>query len=279
MSNAAQSAQPSRILVYGHRGARSYAPMNTLPSFELAIRQGADGIELDVQLSADGHLMVIHDYTVDGTTDGQGAVRALPFAALRELDAAAQFAPTLRPLEGPVPGPFLGVRIPTLDEVFTLVRDAAGPDFIVNVELKAPYCAADGTEGPAALDGLEAAVADCIARYGMAKRVIVSSFNPPTLDRFARLRTAVPLAFLQESSPPVDTESLMATIPHQAWHPHFAMVTAESAERRRRQGMQVNVWTVNDEAEARRLAACGVTGIITDVPDRMRRGLEPFQAR
>jgi len=263
------AAEAGRVLVYGHRGARSYAPMNTLASFELAIRQGADGIELDVQLSADGKLVVIHDFSVDGTTDGSGAVRNLSFAALRELNAAARFKAAAVPLDGKAPGPFPVLSIPTLDEVFVLVRDAADPDFIVNVEIKAPFCRADGSEDPTALDGVEAAVAACVARHAMGRQVIVSSFNPPTLGRMRAVAPELPLGFLEADDVPVATAPLMAAIPHQAWHPCASLVTAESAGARRRQGTGVNVWTVNEAAEALRLIDCGATGIITDVPDRI----------
>lgn len=274
-----RAAREGRILVYGHRGARFYAPMNTLPSFLTAIGQGADGIELDVQLTADRELVVIHDFTVDGTTDGTGAVRDLLFAELRDFDAAAKFRPQEKTLAeeagGPSPGPFRGVAIPTLEEVFALVRDAAGPDFVVNVEIKAPYCdsagaeAPVGAEAPAGADGIEAVVADCIRRYGMEQRVVVSSFNPPTLARFKAACPEVPVGFLVEENVPVDTPALMAAVPHEAWHPRFSMADEASVSAQRRAGRSVNVWTVNDGTEALRLARIGASGIITDVPDRI----------
>ncbi len=265
-----RAAAEGRVLIQGHRGARAYAPMNTLPSFETAIRQGADGIELDVQLTRDGSLVVIHDFTVDGTTDGTGAVKDLSLAAIRELDAARRFSPAALPLSGKSEGPFRGVRIPTLDEVFTLVRDAARPDFLVNVEIKAPYCGPDGSD---TTDGVEAAVAASIGRFGMEDRVVISSFNPPTLRRFRQLAPAIPIGFLYEEKAPVDTAPLMAGADHEAWHPHFSLATAAAIAAERVAGRIVNAWTVNDEAEARRLAAEGAAGIITDVPDRIRAAL------
>ncbi len=265
-----KAAREGRILVHGHRGARAYAPMNTLPSFGTAIRQKADGIELDVQLTADGHLVVIHDFTVDGTTDGSGAVKDLVFGKLREFNAAAKFLPMAKPLEESIPENFGKVPIPTLDEVFTLVRDSAGPDFMVNVEIKAPYCDADAAETPSGPAGIEQAVADSIARFGMADRVIISSFNPPTLKRFKALCPQIPIGFLVEENVPVDTTRLMSGTAHEAWHPRFSMVRPDNTEREHRSGRIINAWTVNDEAEALRLAGLGVAGIITDRPDLIR---------
>lgn len=149
-----------RVLVFGHRGARAYAPMNTLPSFELARQQGADGIELDVRLTKDGELVLLHDPTVDGTTNGHGAISEMTFEQVRELDAGGWFDPMFR-----------GTQIPTLDEVFA----AFGDRLLINVEIKA--------EG-FSYTGIEAKVADAIERFGVEKTVIVSSFNPLTLRRF-----------------------------------------------------------------------------------------------
>jgi glycerophosphoryl diester phosphodiesterase len=260
-------------LVFGHRGARSYAPMNTIPSFELAIRQGAQGIELDVQLTADRKLIVLHDFTVDRTTEGYGAVRNLRFAELRELDASARFARGLIPLDKQPCGPFAHVQIPTLEEVFVLVRDAARPDFIVNVEIKAPYCCADGSENPDDIDGIEEVTAACIDRFGMAGRVIISSFNPPTLGRFRNVRPGIPVGLLVESESPVDAVSLAEGFPREAWHPPFSMVNGPAVLREKNAGRMINVWTVNDPAEAQRLAGLGVHGIITDTPDRILNAL------
>lgn len=261
-----RAAAEGRVLVQGHRGARAYAPMNTLPSFELAIAQGADAVELDVQLTQDGALVVIHDFTVDGTTDGAGKIKDLSLAAIKELDAAFRFRPSTVPLSGRAAGPFRAVRIPTLDEVFTLVRDAAPADFFVNVEIKAPYCDSDGAD---TTDGVEAVVAETIVRYGMESRVVISSFNPPTLKRFKALAPAIPIAFLYEEKAPINTAPLMKDAGHEAVHPHFSLATASAIAAERKAGRIVNVWTVNDTAEARRLAADGAAGIITDTPDRL----------
>ena len=97
----------NQTLVFGHRGAKAYAPMNTIPSFELALAQGADGIELDVRLTRDGELVLMHDDSVDATTNGSGRVADLTLAEIQSLDAGAWFGEAFR-----------GTRAPTLDEVF-----------------------------------------------------------------------------------------------------------------------------------------------------------------
>ncbi|WP_304223246.1 glycerophosphodiester phosphodiesterase family protein [Gracilinema caldarium] len=288
-----QAFQEGRTIVYGHRGSRAYAPMNTIPAFELAIQQGADGIELDVQLSADRELVIIHDFTVDGTTDGTGAVRDLLFAELRELNAAARFSPMAEPLQGHIPHyPF--IMIPTLEEVFSLVKDRAPADFIVNVEIKAPYCTASGgfasggfasgdaASGDAADDnGIEALVAACIDRYDMARNVIVSSFNPPTLKRFKAIKPSIPVGFLvEEASPSYTTTLINQYLPdiagksgHEAWHPRYSMVNPELVATERNHGRLTQAWTVNEPQLARDLVSWGVTGIITDMPDRIKTAL------
>jgi glycerophosphoryl diester phosphodiesterase len=146
--------------VFGHRGAKAYAPMNTLPAFHLAADQGAYGIELDVWLSADGVPVILHDEHVDGTTDGTGSIREMTLARIQALDAGSYFG-----------AQFAGTRIPTLEQVFA---EAA----------------------PAASDGVEQAVARLIAQYRLQDRVIVSSFSGRVLGWFHALMPAVPIGYL-----------------------------------------------------------------------------------
>lgn len=235
-----------------HRGASAVAPPNTLAAFRRAAELGADGVELDVHLSADGVPVVIHDFTVDGTTDGTGRVRGLPLAALRELDAGSRFDPA-----------FAGERIPTLEEVFAEVGDR----LLINVELKSM----PGNDYP----GLEAAVAALIRRHGLTDRVLVSSFNPFALRRFRRVMPEVPLGFLYEM---VILSRLarraVAWMPHlqfQAIHPWWEMITPETVRRAHAQGRRVVAWTVDDPAAMARLVEWGVDAIITNYPDRMSR--------
>ncbi len=237
------------VLNIAHRGASGVAPPNTLAAFRRAADLGADGVELDVHLCADGVPVVIHDFTVDGTTDGTGRVRDLPLATLRELDAGSRFDPA-----------FAGERIPTLEEVFAEV----GGRLLINVELKSM----PGNDYP----GLEAAVAALIRRHGLTDRVLVSSFNPFALQRFRREMPEVPVGFLYETAPLSRAARLAAALVRlrpQALHPWWGLITPETVRRAHARGRRVVAWTVDDPEAMARLVAWGVDGIITNYPNRM----------
>jgi glycerophosphoryl diester phosphodiesterase len=241
-----------RTLVFGHRGASAYAPMNTLPAFELAVEQGAAGIELDVHRSQDGYPVIVHDFTVDSTTDGSGQVTSMTLAQLKELDAGSWFGEQFR-----------GVRIPTLDEVF----EAVGQKLYIHVEIKS---VSEHT------DGVEQVVADTIDRHGLRERVIVSSFNPLALKRFRDILPDVAIGFLYSADVPVDTRLMMQQLdlPHEARHPHEELIDVRYMAWAREQGYWVNTWTVNDPQRAVQLANLGVDGIITDKPDVILQALD-----
>ncbi|MFZ1401056.1 MAG: glycerophosphodiester phosphodiesterase family protein [Candidatus Promineifilaceae bacterium] len=229
-----------RPFLIGHRGSSADAPENTLAAFLLAQTQGADGIEFDVQLSADGWPVVIHDGKLDRTTNGHGAVQDLTLAELQKLDAGQ------------------GQSIPTLDEVF----ETLGPNFLYNVELKTAVLRDNG---------LAAAVADRIQAHNLARQTVVSSFNPLAV-RYARrhLTQSTWVAHLSYKSA---LQFKHALIPVQAVHPHYKMVDAAYMAWASKNGWRVNVWTVDDPAEARRLLALGVHGIITNKPKFIREAL------
>ena len=229
-------------LVFGHRGAMARAPMNTLAAFELARQQGADGIELDVHLSRDGQLVVIHDDTVDATTDGRGKVGELPWSELKRLDAGSWFS-----------ADFAGERIPALDEVF----DACGKDLFINVEIKAPL-------DSVAL--LEQRLADCVRRHSLRERLIVSCFDPAMLRRVHGLMPMVMTGFLYQPDMSAATELPLKQLRREARHPRHDMVDESYMRWARGLGFYVNVWTVNEAGRALELARLGVNAIITDDP-------------
>lgn len=240
----------ARPLIFGHRGAREAAPENTLAAFRRAAEAGADGVELDVQCTADGVPVVFHDWTLDRTTDGQGALTQHTWAQLRELDAGGWFAPA-----------FAGERIPTLEEVLAW---AAGLDrpFLINVELKARG-RGDGR--------LEEAVAQVLEASGLAHRVLVSSFNPWALWRFGRRMPEVSLGLLMAPDQPLPLRAgwLRRLCGADTLHPHHSLITPPFMKRARRRGIWVNTWTVNDPETMHRLWRWGVGMVCSDVPEAL----------
>lgn len=229
-------------LVLGHRGASAYAPENTLAAFELAARHGADGIEFDVQLTADGWPVVIHDSRVDRTTNGCGQVPKLSLAELRSLDAGD------------------GQVVPTLDEVF----EQLGQRFLLlNVEIKRSGLRSRG---------IEATVADRIRVYHLEDRTIVSSFSPRSLWLARRhLSSQTPVALIRA---PGWLKYCYWLFDGEADHPHHSMVNEKYMVWARKRGYRVHVWTVDDPVEAVRLADLGVHAIISNKPDVILAALE-----
>ncbi|MCB9451630.1 MAG: glycerophosphodiester phosphodiesterase [Anaerolineaceae bacterium] len=245
----AQLYAENRLLVFGHRGAKDDAPMNTLPAFELALQQGADGVELDVQLTKDGYPVIVHDFTIDHTTNGSGQVADKTLAELRELDAGSWFGEAFR-----------GTRIPTLDEVF----EAVGQHLIINVEIKSKSLKSTGCEQ---------VVANRIAQFSLQSRVLVSSFDPLALRRFCRIMPEVPIGFLYAETSPRWLSILMLGFKYEARHPHYSMVDADFMTNAKTHGYHVHTWTVNDIEEARKMRDLGVEILITDRPGVIRQAL------
>jgi glycerophosphoryl diester phosphodiesterase len=246
----------SRPLVFAHRGASRVAPENTLPAFEAAIRSGADGVELDVQYSSDGHLVVIHDLTLERLTNGIGRVTSQPLATLRALDAGSHFGPE-----------FAGARIPLLGEVLDLVKDK----LLVNVELKVP------DTGSAAMG---ADVVAAVRAHGMADQVVVSSFNPFALRRAKLAGPEIECALLVAHDLPRWMRwDLTRRYSHaDSIHPEAVMVDAAYVAWASKHCLRLRVWTVDDEAEMRRLLNLGIDAVITDVPDRWIEMMKSFSA-
>lgn len=234
-----------RVLNIGHRGAAGLAPGNTLAAFQAALDLGIDGVELDVHRCRTGEVVVIHDFSVDRTTNGSGKVRDLSLAEIQALDAGSRFDPR-----------FAGEGIPTLAQVFDLVGDR----LLVNVELK--------SFSPRT-DGLESEVIRLVRERGLADTVLVSSFNPFSLRRVRRLDPGLKLGLLYAHKLPfpLNRDWLGFLFRPEALHPDHPMVDERLVARARARGQEVNAWTVNEAADMRRLVALGVHGIITDRPD------------
>ena len=226
------------VLVDAHRGASVSFPENTLAAFEAGVAAGADSVEFDVQLSADGVAVVIHDDTVDRTTNGTGAVSELTLAELQSLDAGSWKAPS-----------FAGEKIPSLDEALTLLTKYVR----INMELKS----ADPRLAERAIEAIE--------RHGVHRRLMASSFHLQHLltikERLPEVQTnyllekQLPAGFWQADGRKIDSIGLH-------WEHASAAVIADLREH----GRPTRVWTVDDPLQALRLAAMGVESITTNDP-------------
>jgi glycerophosphoryl diester phosphodiesterase len=224
-----------RPRVWGHRGAPVHAPENTMLSFERALAAGADGIELDVRFDGDRNVVVFHDDELTRLAGRPGRMEALP--------AAERAALRVR-----------GEPVPLLAEVL------ASFDTDVNVEIKATRFGRMGD--------LVAAAAKVIKQSGRAERVLVSSFDPIALVQMYRHLPDVALAHLFHDEQPLALRKGWAGrwVGASLVHPQHTLVDQASLARWHRGGLAVNVWTVNDDAELRRLAALGVDGVFADDP-------------
>ena len=230
-------------IVIAHRGDKAHAPENTLAAFVLAAENGADAIEFDVKLTADSRVIVLHDQTVDRTTDGTGKVSRLSFTEVRKLDAGGWFSEQFR-----------GEPIPLLDEVF----EEVGKRLYMNVEL---------TNYSTPGDALVPKVIELVRRYAMQERVLFSSFLSRNLIKAHLLLPQVPCGLL---CMPGILGFLARTF---AWrrdfyalHPHLTDVGPGLVERVHAAGKRLNVWTVNDEDDLKRMIGLRVDAIFTDDP-------------
>jgi len=241
-----------RPFIIAHRGASRYAPENTLAAFRLAVAQGADAVELDAKLSRDGQIVVMHDNTVDRTTDGHGAVREMDWDALHRLSAGGE-------ADDPE------TAVPLLESVL----QAVAADVLVNIEL---------TNYAAPSDDLPYLVADLLERLHLQPRVWISSFNPIVLRRFAKRQPDVPVGFLIDERYPWMYALWRHFVPHQLVEPHLSLVSAAAVRRWHARGKLVAVYTVNEADDMRRLFSWGVDAIFTDDPSLALQVREEFLA-
>lgn len=231
--------------IWAHRGSSGFAPENTMPAFEVAKELDVDGIELDVQMTKDGELVVIHDETINRTSDGKGYVKDFTLEQLRKFNFAKN-----------KPG-FGFVTIPTLREVYELFQDT---DYVINVELKTSVIPYD----------LEEKVHELTVEMGMEDRVIYSSFGHASVLKMQRYVTKEQTAFLFCDGW-LDVASYGAGHGVAAMHPDMTYLELEKMVREcHEMGMKVHVWTVNEEEDALLLRDMGVDAIITNHPGKMR---------
>jgi glycerophosphoryl diester phosphodiesterase len=258
MNAATHQGAPPHLSLQAHRGAAGLAPENTLAAFRLALELGVDGTELDLQTSKDGVVVVIHDDSVDRTTDGRGRIGELTLEEIKRLDAGSRFAPAFR-----------GERIPTLRELIDLVKGSGNEHFRLNLEIKFT----DGCEGEPA--DLEERVLAVLHETGFLDRVITQSFYHPSAAKMKRLAPGIPAGLLVGSRrQPSDPVAAVREHRVDYYAPHYSLVTADLVRTLHRAHIPVVTWTVNDPAEMRRLIAVGLgalagDGMISDYPDRL----------
>lgn len=237
------------MLLLAHRGASADAPENTIAAFREAVRQGADGVELDAQLCGSGEVVVCHDERLTRLAHLDWELKRTPLWKLQRADVGTPLG-------------FAPARIPTLEEMIEVLPE----HFVINVELKCETLE-DG--------GLSARVVESIDRLGIGERVIVSSFNPFCLWRTAELNPSLRRGSLIDPAKRFHWQAnvLAPLVSNHSIHPPRGACTAERVADWRRLGFRVACWTVDDPVEARTLEGMGVSYCITNRPAVLRRGL------
>jgi glycerophosphoryl diester phosphodiesterase len=240
-------------LVIGHRGAMAYAPENTLASFEEAVRRGADLIEMDVQLSQDGKIVVMHDTSVDRTTDGSGVVRDLPWKKIQSFDAGVWYGPD-----------YAQENVPSLEEVITRFRHRKSTNrhslgFVI--ELKT----IKGSGG-----SLADAVVALLGREDFMERCIVISFDAVALQEVRAAHKSLPTGLLFNEESEEGRIAQAKAIGAQAIFPRKTWITTRGVAAAHKAGLTVGTWTCNTKNEMERMITCGADALVTNFPDRLR---------
>lgn len=232
------------LKIIAHRGASSYAPENTLPAFEKAIKQEADAIELDVRLTKDNVPVVCHDATINRTSNGKGYIHQLTVDELKKFDFGCKFS-----------NKFKHVKIPTLEEVLTLLQDYP---ITLHIEIK---------NGPIIPKNLERKILELIYRYDFENRVVYSSFDHVSLQRLSKLDPQAKIGLLFH----INLINLFQYVDQtglniHSIHPNHFYVTEEMISEAKERNIDVNIYTVNNKKMAQTYKKMGVDGLITNDP-------------
>jgi len=244
--------------LHAHRGGAGLAPENTLAAFRKAIELDVDAIEMDLHVTRDGQVVVMHDETLDRTTNGRGRVQDLTLEEVKRYDAGTKYSPAFR-----------GERIPTLREVISLVKSSGNTQVRLNLELKfhpdRPGMPADFEERALAV----------LRETGFVGRVGILSFYHPSLAKIKRLEPGIKTGVLVGGrQAPTDPVALVRQYQADCYLPNFRLLTPETVATVHQAGISIITWTVNDEADMRRVIGLGMgrfpgDGIATDYPDRL----------
>ena len=242
----------SECNVIAHRGANIIAPQNTLEAFKMAIEIGCDGFETDIHLTKDGIPVVCHNFTIDETSNGTGAIKDMTLEELREYDFGKYKGPE-----------YEGVKIPTLDEFLSLSEAMGDRMKVLDIELKSEHFGEAGTE-------LAEKTIAAVKEHGLFDKLLISSFDPAILVVCKKVDKACKTGLLYSPDQLISLKiaprpvAFAKEIGADALHPFHMYVTRLYVERAHRAGIQVNPWTVNKEHIAKKLIKLGVDGLITD---------------
>lgn len=237
--------------VYAHRGFSGHYPENTMLAFRQAAALGCQGIELDVHLTKDGHLVIIHDETIDRTTDGQGWVKDYTWSQLQQFNAGVSQQ--------------LEEKIPSLEEYLAWVKST---DLVTNIELKTDQYY---------YEDIEQKTLDLVRSFGLSDRIIFSSFNHSSLHILRRLAPEIPCGALLTYQALGNIGYYCQKFDLAYYHPDVRLLDERQMASCEAYGIKVNCWTVNEPEDLVRCRDLGVDGVISNFPDRALALLEGRQ--
>lgn len=240
--------------VYAHRGYSGKYPENTMLAFKKAAETGCDGIELDVQLTSDGQVVIIHDEKIDRTTDGTGNVKDYTLEELKQFNAAASWN-----------GKYGFEPIPTLEEYFQWVKDT---DLVTNIEIKS---------GVYYYEELEEKTLALVRKYGLEKKIIFSSFLHSSITLLRKLAPEIPCGALVEYENLGNPGYYCEKFDFQYYHPGMKALTEEMVQSCKEHNIPLNVWTINDMGALEQLYEWGCEGVISNFPGVCRGWLDSKQ--
>ena len=246
-----------RVVVIAHRGFSAIAPENTLISFQKAIEIGADMIEFDVSLSKDGIPVVIHDKTLNRTTNSKGKVEDFTLEELKSFDAGSWYKPS-----------FTGEKIPTLEEVILLAKGK----IMLNIEIKK-----HSVKRKIKINGLEHKIVNLLEKHGMIDEVLISSFSKMAIQRIKEFNPEIPVAYLYRFGINLRLINSFDKLGIYSFNQGKRSFSKKSIQDIHLKGIKLNIYTVNQKREMKKFIKNGVDGIITNHPDKLLAVIESLE--